>query len=72
MISDSNPPTYFSQSGAARAIPAATRSLRAHSQPWHQRLSRAEHEAQFELEHGPLWTPGLLERLSLPLTRFHE
>jgi hypothetical protein len=33
---------------------------------------RAEHEAAFERAHGSLWTPGLLDRLSLPLSRIHE
>jgi len=72
MVSDLNPPSHLPKSGAGRVASSATHSLRAHPYMSHVRLSRAEHEAQFEREHGSLWTPGLLDRLSLPLTRFHE
>jgi hypothetical protein len=33
---------------------------------------RSEREASFERAHGSLWIPGMLDRLSLPLTRIHE
>ena len=72
MVSDLNPPSSFSQFHSTRANHSATHSQRTHISSSHQRLSRAEREIQFEREHGSLWTPGLLDRLSLPLTRFHE
>jgi hypothetical protein len=73
MITDLDTPTFFTPFLAANRAPARpTHVLRTHSQSSYHRLSRAEHEAQFEREHGSLWTPGLLDRLSLPLTRFHE
>jgi hypothetical protein len=34
--------------------------------------SRAERESLFEHTHGSLWVPGLLDRLTTPLTRYHE
>ncbi len=34
--------------------------------------SRADREALFEHNHGSLWEPGLLDRLTSPLTRYHE
>jgi len=34
--------------------------------------SRASTEASFEQAHGSLWDPGLLDRLTTPLTRYHE
>jgi len=34
--------------------------------------SRAAREALFEQAHGSLWVPGLLDRLTSPLTRYHE
>jgi hypothetical protein len=72
MVSDLNPPSSSTHTGAVRPRHSATHSLRAHASSSHQRLTRAEHEAQFEREHGSLWIPGILDRLSLPLTRFHE
>jgi hypothetical protein len=33
---------------------------------------RAAREESFERTHGSLWVPGLLDRLSVPLTRYHE
>jgi hypothetical protein len=72
MITDFDYPTYFAPYAAIHATAPASHVLRTHGQSSHPRLSRAEHEAQFEREHGSLWTPGLLDRLSLPLTRFHE
>jgi hypothetical protein len=72
MVIDLDPPTYLAQFTAARAIAPATHALRARTYTSAPRLSRAEHEAQFEREHGSLWTPGLLDRLSLPLSRIHE
>ena len=71
MIIDLDPSTSFASYVAAPATTAKN------GQWTHARLSflnprRAEHEAQFEREHGSLWTPGLHDHLSLPLTRFHE
>ncbi len=71
MVTDLDPPTYFSQF-AIRATAPTNHVLRIQVRSSYPKLSRAEHEAQFEREHGSLWTPGLLDRLSLPLTRFHE
>jgi hypothetical protein len=34
--------------------------------------SRAERETWFERAHGSLWEHGLLDRLTSPLTRYHE
>lgn len=65
-------PTTFAEFATAHAAMPAKHTQRAHIQPSYARLTRAEREAQFEREHGSLWTPGLLDRLSLPLTRFHE
>jgi hypothetical protein len=72
MVIDLDPPTFFSQTTTARAPAPARHVLRRNARSSYTRLNRAEHEAQFEREHGSLWTPGLLDRLSLPLTRFHE
>jgi hypothetical protein len=69
MVIDLDPPAYFTQSSAAAPARHAARTRVQSSAPWR---TRAEHEAQFEREHGSLWTPGLLDRLSLPLTRIHE
>jgi hypothetical protein len=33
---------------------------------------RAAREESFERTHGSLWTPGLLDRLTMPLSRYHE
>jgi hypothetical protein len=33
---------------------------------------RAAREESFERTHGSLWVPGLLDRLTVPLTRYHE
>jgi hypothetical protein len=33
---------------------------------------RAYRESSFERTHGSLWEPGLLDRLTSPLTRYHE
>jgi hypothetical protein len=73
MITDLDTPTFFTPFlTGQRTAASATHVLRAHAQSSYHRLSRAEHEAQFEREHGSLWTPGLLDRLSLPLSRIHE
>jgi hypothetical protein len=34
--------------------------------------SRAAREESFERTHGSLWVPGLLDRLTVPLSRYHE
>jgi hypothetical protein len=69
MVTDLDPPTYLAQSAGNRA---STHVLRTHVQSSYTRMSRADREARFEREHGSLWTPGLLDRLSLPLSRIHE
>jgi len=35
-------------------------------------LSRLAREATFERTHASFWDSGLLDRLSLPLSRYHE
>jgi hypothetical protein len=56
MVTDLDPPTYLAQ---FRRQPQRPRHvLGTHAQSSYSRLSRAEHEAQFEREHGSLWTPG--------------
>jgi hypothetical protein len=73
MITDLDSPTFSTPFLAAhRGAAPVTQVVRTRTQSSYRRLSRAQHEAQFEREHGSLWTPGLLDRLSLPLTRFHE
>jgi hypothetical protein len=72
MITDFDFPSTIAPFANTHSPAPARHVLRTHGQSSHHRLSRAEHEAQFEREHGSLWTPGLLDRLSLPLTRFHE
>jgi len=72
MVTDLDPPTFLAQFAGTRATAPASPILRTRVQPSYARLSRAEHEAQFEREHGSYWTPGLLDRLSVPLTRYHE
>jgi hypothetical protein len=72
MVIDLDPPTFLAQFTPTRAKAPARHALRTHNHTATTRLSRAEHEAQFEREHGSLWTPGLLDRLSLPLSRIHE
>jgi hypothetical protein len=72
MVIDLDPPTYFAPTANQRATAPAQHVLRGYAHSSYMRSSRAEHEARFEREHGSLWTPGLLDRLSVPLTRFHE
>jgi len=72
MVIDLDPPTFLTQFAPTRATGPTHRILRAHAHAATTRLSRAEHEARFEREHGSLWTPGLLDRLSMPLSRIHE
>jgi hypothetical protein len=72
MVIDLDPPTYIAQFSAPRTTATPKHVLRTRALPSYTRLSRADHEAQFEREHGSLWTPGFLDRLSLPLSRIHE
>jgi hypothetical protein len=72
MVIDLDPPTYLAQFTTGRTAAPAKHNLRTRAQVASTRLSREEHEAQFEREHGSLWIPGLLDRLSLPLSRIHE
>jgi hypothetical protein len=74
MITDLNP--YFElqsveadQSGpqvgptSRRASPASWSALN---------RRRAERDSSFERTHGSLWVAGVLDRLTTPLTRYHE
>jgi hypothetical protein len=72
MITDLDPLFNRTRKQAQRTTPAARGPRFAR---FHQALafqSRAEREAAFERTHGSLWTPGLLDRLSLPLSHIHE
>ena len=72
MITDLDPLFTRTRATAQRKTPAV-RAQR--FGPFHQALAfhtRAEREAAFERTHGSLWTPGLLDRLSLPLSHIHE
>jgi hypothetical protein len=71
MITDLDPLYTRSFSHTERATASALRGHR-FAHPSLSFQSRAEHEAAFERTHGSLWTPGLLDRLSLPLSRIHE
>jgi hypothetical protein len=73
MIIDLDPLFSSPFSVTAQIAAPASRGHRApRSRTAARAQSRAEHEAAFERTHGSLWTPGLLDRLSLPLTRIHE
>jgi hypothetical protein len=67
---------YFSSRSAFSAqtsTDAATshhRALQTHTGAFNPH--RAERESSFEQIHGSLWQPGLLDRLTSPLTRYHE
>jgi len=74
MITDIDP--YFS-TRSDFATQSTTRSSPGHHRSLHaggSRLGqlRAERESAFEQAHGSLWVPGLLDRLTAPLTRYHE
>jgi hypothetical protein len=64
-------PSTFAAQSAVRAPstrhPAASRDSRGGLSQ-----SRAARESSFEQAHGSLWVPGLLDRLTSPLTRYHE
>jgi hypothetical protein len=67
---------YFDSSISSAPQATALPVHRSHS-PSHARhssisRSRAERESSFERTHGSLWEPGLLDRLTSPLTRYHE
>jgi hypothetical protein len=74
MITDIDP--YFSPRSDFNAetmthtAPGHPRTLRSHLGVFNQR--RAERESSFEQVYGSLWQPGLLDRLTSPLTRYHE
>jgi hypothetical protein len=74
MITDIDP--YFStRSGfrtqnSTRSTPTSHRSI--HNGDNHINQRRAERESAFEQSYGSLWVPGLLDRLTVPLTRYHE
>jgi hypothetical protein len=73
MITDLDPRFTRTRSPAPQRDGGAARGTRfTRFQPATSFQLRAEHEAAFERAHGSLWTPGLLDRLSLPLSRIHE
>jgi len=68
-------PYFESQSiPVASAAPIArnARHRVLHTGPSALDRSRAEREASFEQAYGSLWEHGLLDRLTTPLTRYHE
>jgi hypothetical protein len=74
MITDIDPyfssRSSFSAQTATRSTPTRRHPLQhGDSQPGQ---SRAERESAFEQSYGSLWVPGLLDRLTVPLTRYHE
>jgi hypothetical protein len=74
MITDIDPyfstRSDFSLHSTTRSTSNRHRSLRAGDSRLGQ--LRAERESAFEQAHGSLWVPGLLDRLTAPLTRYHE
>lgn len=73
MITDLDPHFTRTRSRATHPVGGAARGTRFSRFPAATSFQlRAEHEAAFERAHGSLWTPGLLDRLSLPLSRIHE
>jgi len=74
MITDLDPQFVSLPASFAGAAPR-TPPIRHHgSRSGHGRLfqSREERESLFERAYGSLWEPGLLDRLTAPLTRHHE
>lgn len=74
MVTDLNP---FSVTSPILPARAAGRVAQVPDSTFHSRLSRLnpnrlERESSFERAHGSLWEPGLLDRLTAPLTRYHE
>jgi hypothetical protein len=74
MITDIDPyfstRSNFSAQSTTRSTPTRHRSL--HSGDIRLGQDRAERESAFERTYGSLWVPGLLDRLTVPLTRYHE
>lgn len=72
MITDIDPysATRSAYSTLARTPSSRHRAAHGHAGELSQR--RAERESSFERTHGSLWEPGLLDRLTSPLTRYHE
>jgi hypothetical protein len=74
MITDIDP--YFSARSEfitqtmTRSTP--TRHHAVHQGESHLDQRRAERESAFERSYGSLWVPGLLDRLTVPLSRYHE
>jgi hypothetical protein len=74
MITDIDP--YFS-SRSDFSAQTTTHTAASHPRALRSRLGalnprRAERDSSFEQVYGSLWQPGLLDRLSSPLTRYHE
>jgi hypothetical protein len=73
MIIDLDPLFDSRHSLQASDAVAPTLAIHHHARAFsHAFQARAEREAAFERTHGSLWTHGLLDRLSLPLSRIHE
>jgi hypothetical protein len=74
MITDTDPypssPSEFAAATATHAKPGGFRSLHRRFGGLDQR--RADRESAFEKIHGSLWQRGLLDRLTSPLTHYHE
>lgn len=74
MITDTDPyissRSHFSAQTATHATPVRHHNL--HNRIGSLDLRRAERESAFEQVYGSLWQPGLLDRLTSPLTRYHE
>jgi hypothetical protein len=64
------PPFQPASNTPARATPASNHST--HASRSHISPSLAEREARFEQEYGSLWEHDLLDRLTTPLTRYHD
>ena len=74
MITDIDPyfstRSEFSTHTTTRSTPTRHHAL--HQGDSHIGQRRAERESAFEQSYGSLWVPGLLDRLTAPLTRYHE
>jgi hypothetical protein len=72
MITNIDP--YFASTSttrnAAHSRPTLNGASYAHISAFNP--ARAAREESFERTHGSLWVPGLLDRLTTPLTRYHE
>ena len=73
MITDLDPITSSSLTPASPARRRASfRRLGSPGVDSFLNVSRLAREATFERTHASFWDSGLLDRLSLPLSRYHE